>query len=170
MGFSAYSYLLLPVDFRLAWPKLRQHLRKAQPDAVILTGEKNGGHITLESVARNLRRSRRGPVAISERHPPEISSAMPAGKIAAHLAKRPRFAKNFFSLSKNAGDFLCNFVYFKMLSSQKNIPALFVHICALEKKEFTQQRQKYSAALRFIAKEVAKAIDGAGANYTSREN
>lgn len=77
---------------------------------------------------------------------------------------------NFLSISGNAGTYLCNYIYYKTLSERQDIPVLFLHIGALTKSEFLRQDKKHQNALRRLVHELAKAIDGAGANCTSREN
>ena len=158
------------MNFRKAWPLLRHHLEKNKPNGILLLGEKSGGHLTLESIAQNKRKSRRGLIPIGEGYPEKIATPLPLKRIITTLAKRRNFQNGFFSLGSDAGDYLCNFIYYKMLSTKKRIPALFVHVPALTPLEFAREKKKYFRGLELIVFELAKAIDGAGPNYTSREN
>jgi pyrrolidone-carboxylate peptidase len=170
IGFSSYVYLTLPVDFRHTWPQLRHSLKLFQPDAVLLTGEKNQGSLTLEAVARNIRTSKRGLIPIVKNALLKIPSPVPVRAIGAKLARHRAANKNFFHVSSNAGNYLCNFTYYKMLSARKKIPTLFVHVPALTRAEFMRTKKKYLQGVAEIILELAKAIDGAGANCSAREN
>lgn len=166
----AYVYATLPVDFQRAWPALRRQLRAHRPDAVLLLGEKADAHFHLECVARNCRVSQRGTTRIERASPAVIGSRLNAAKILAAAKTRNGFSKNFFKLSNDAGTYLCNFIYYKMLSQKNDIPAFFVHVPAVEKEQLARRLKKYTQGLKIIRQELIKAIDGAGANYTSREN
>lgn len=164
------TYTTLPVNFHRAWPALCQQLHAHRPNAVLLLGEKSDDHFYFESMARNRRISPRGIIRIDKGHPNQLKTQFNAGKIFAASKTRYGFSKNFFKLSDDAGTYLCNFVYYKMLALKNDIPALFVHVPALEKEQLVRKLKKYTQGLRIIRQEVIKAIDGSGANYTSREN
>lgn len=163
-GFSSYTYTTLPVDFRHAWPQLRKKINKAQPDAILLMGEKQGGFLTLETLAHNSRISHRGIIPI------DTKGVLTLKPMPAVLDLRKNLRLSFLSVSNDAGTYLCNFIYYKTLSALPYIPVLFLHIGALSKTEFIRREKKHQNSLRRLIRELAKAIDGAGANCTSREN
>lgn len=127
-------------------------------------GEKQGGFLTLETIAHNRRISRRGMIPI-DKNAPSTLKPLP---IVSNLRKT--INRKSLNISADAGTYLCNYIYYKTLSSRPDIPALFLHICALDKQNFHLQEKKYLTGLLKVIHELAKAIDGAGANYTSREN
>ncbi len=170
IGLLSYRFAILPVNFYHAWPTLRKHLVHHKPDAVLLLGEKTSTALTLETTARNQRISKRGLIPIAKNSAQRITSPLPVTKIGTALRRRFHSGKKFLSVSDNAGTYLCNFIYYKMLSSRLRLPALFVHVPALNNDEFGKRRKKIIDVLHHAAIELVKAIDGAGANYTSREN
>jgi pyroglutamyl-peptidase len=169
-GFSSYRFVILPVDFRHAWPRLRNQLYRHKPHAVLLLGEKAATSFTLETAAHNKRVSARGFIPITKNSPQRITSPLPVRKIGTRLQRRLSVAKNVLSVGDDPGTYLCNFIYYKILSAKRNIPSLFVHVPALSHNEFKAQRKKFLSLMHNIASELIKAIDGAGAKYTSREN
>ena len=154
---QGHSHLILPVDFRSAWPRLNAEIRNHQPEAVILMGEKVGKRIAFETTARNHRVSKRGLIQIKKGAPTRIKTAL-------SLPRMPKVV-----MSRDAGSYLCNFVYFKMLYHKPMLPCLFLHIPALDAKQWQVCQKSYCAILQKTIARVAKAIDGAKANVSTRE-
>ena len=127
-------------------------------------GEKQGGFLTLETIAHNRRISRRGIIPI------DTKGFLTLKPLPAVLDLRKNPSLKFLSVSKDAGTYLCNFIYYKTLSARPGLPVLFLHVGALSETEFIRREEKHQTALRRLVHELAKAIDGAGANCTSREN
>lgn len=96
------------------------------PTALIMLGVAGrASKIRLESIARNhigptpdVRNITRGPNPISATHPP----ALPSNLFTTHSVTSP-----LVEPSQDAGDYLCNFIYFTALS-RLTIPVGFIHI------------------------------------------
>lgn len=153
-----YSYAILPVNFRTAWPKLNSAIRRHRPSAVLLMGEKRTQRITVETTGRNRRIARRGLKPIRQATPGKIRSEISISRLAG------------VDVSHNAGAYLCNFVYYKALSHQKSTPTIFVHVPALDHDEWQACQKSFITTLQNVMVQITKAIDGTTRNGSKREN
>jgi len=122
---------VLPVDSVFAPSRLRQAIRKIQPDLLILLGEAAGSStIRLEASAWNLLdfripdnagREPRG-TPIEPGGPEELKSTLPLEKIHAALSK----ANHHITLSTDPGRYLCNQIYY--ISRRMMERAIFIHL------------------------------------------
>ncbi|WP_041949676.1 hypothetical protein [Turneriella parva] len=178
-GIRLAESAILPVDFATAWQILQPQVLKTKPDLVLLMGEKQGGSLTIESHARNLRRHGSATRKIAADKARFYTSKIVSEQL---LAELPLATRQLFMLSENAGDYLCNFVYFMMLSVEPAINALFLHVPARSPQQFRKGAAddvKAVCDLIFSVKRIlsgagnnsdTKAIDGSGTNGMPREN
>lgn len=128
---------ILPVDAVIAPSRLKQALRTIQPDAVVLLGEAAGSKaIRLETSAWNEMDFRIPDIAgrlitsrlIQDVGPQMLPSTLPLTEIrsALDLGGHP------VSLSDDAGRYLCNQVFYQVMSDlmeqDRGIPAGFIHL------------------------------------------
>jgi pyroglutamyl-peptidase len=121
--------VLLPVNFDTAWPRLQKHMDRCKPDMLILTGEGKTAAVTLETAALNNRRAEPRNTAIDPQLPPIIYSPL------AEILARQLALHGGVSVEQDAGDYLCNFIYFQCLSKRPEIPAIFLHVSPLSDDE-----------------------------------
>lgn len=114
--------VFLPVNFDTAWPRLRNIIDQWKPDLLVLTGEGKAAPVTLETAARNQRRSEPQNSPINPELPPLIHS------VAGERLGRELNSKMGISVEQDPGDYLCNFIYFQCLSNRPKTPAVFLHI------------------------------------------
>ena len=179
-GMLLVGHAILPVDFDAAWPELKSHLDNLEADLVFLMGEKKGGYLTIESHARNRQRLDTTIKKINDSTRQTLQTPLPVKQLRASL---PVNMQRRFKLSHNAGDYLCNFIYFKMLEQRPDLVSLFLHVPVRSPEQLRQRidadvkavvallssLKKYFAPTRNHDSDT-KAIDGAGANDMPREN
>jgi pyroglutamyl-peptidase len=177
------SYLVLPVNFETVWPILNSAIASVEPDFILLMGENRREGICIERFAHNHRTTISGSSVISVHAPQVMETQVDLNILHARLKTRKRKLRCPFGISENAGNYLCNFVYFKTLTERPNIPAVFLHVPALVDSKLKILKVQYVSALRGILLAIdsqrlpqradasdTKAIDGAGANDMPREN
>lgn len=177
------AHLVLPVSYATAWPLLKSEITKTKPDLILLMGENRRSGICIERFAHNRQMTPAGLASINAHSPHVIATRINLNTVRSQLKQRANYHGCAYHLSENAGNYLCNFIYFKTLSARPDIPSLFLHVPALAQKKFEQQATQYVSALRVILKVLGsqqlvestnpsdtKAIDGAGTNDMPREN
>ncbi len=132
-SFSDVDVLILPVEFGNSTEILEDHVRKTQPDYLLMLGQAAGRHnICLEKVGLNWIQS-----LVAD----ESGRTPPPGKIFAQgdLALMSQFPidKAFLELktkghaieiSFSAGTYVCNELYYNALLSFKTLKSVFIHL------------------------------------------
>lgn len=151
-------YSTLPVDFRRTWPHLKRVLKEEKPDGLVMLGEKSGTGMWIETGADNHRRTARGHGVIRRAGPGRLENPLPVREwqLAAVRALGLKPSPVAIELSSDAGDYLCNFTYFKVLSEVAPLPALFIHVGAHEPAEFLRLRAAYAAGVDFFCQQLGQ--------------
>lgn len=125
--FKQFETHELPVSWRNVLPKLSTILNN-NPDYLFLVGEAGSyREITIEKVAHNIADGIDNDGVIYKLQP-IISGAPDILKTTCSIN-----CVNY-SISDNAGKYLCNYSYFMSLSMSKNTRVLFVHLPYIEKE------------------------------------
>ncbi len=134
------SSVLLPVDYKAAWPTLEARLTEIKPDVIIQLGQASGrSAVSLERVAINWKQEKGGDTGGDEQvngsspgekivlgAPDAIFSTLPLDKmLSAGIATNVRS-----EISNSAGTYLCNYVFFKTMLTYRFSPRLagFIHL------------------------------------------
>ena len=128
----ALSRYTLPVSFARAPEILSQLVASERPDIILMTGQAARPSICLERTARNWVKSLHGDIdgflspgqQISPSLPDELHTSLPVESIAPALAA----AGHPVAVSRSAGTFVCNRLYFHPLHTFPSLPSLFVHL------------------------------------------
>ncbi|MFO1472862.1 MAG: hypothetical protein U1F27_17730 [Turneriella sp.] len=121
------DFAVLPVNFRSTWPELRGAILRFTPDALLILGEKNARRPCLETRALNIRRYKNGTMPIEKSPRKQLHTSLDAARLINALKK----GHSNWTISHNAGSYLCNFSYWKVLSQMPDLPCIFFHVPAL---------------------------------------
>jgi pyroglutamyl-peptidase len=117
---------LIPVDYKTAWPVLKEAIHTSKPDLIVQLGQASGrSSISLERIAINWKQERgadTGAVGeqskdisvgekIAEDGPDGIFSTFPIDA----MLKAGKQSGVACEISNSAGTFLCNYVFYKTL-------------------------------------------------------
>jgi len=179
-GIQLVGDVILPVDFATAWQRLEPEIRQTKPDLLLLMGEKKGGYLTLERFARNTRRDGNSQTEILSGKPKRLHTRVKLDLVYERLRD---LGQKRFRLGKNAGDYLCNYIYFMALASEPELPALFLHVPSKTANQFNATKSSWLHAMQDMfsawaacpgsfadVRDRIKAIDGAATNDMPREN
>lgn len=128
-------FAVLPVNFRTTWPALKKAITRHSPDVLLLLGE--AGVITpaVESIAHNRRRYRDSEIRIEKTGRAAIQTPFNARKLAAAATGKSASQEQRWRVSENAGNYLCNFSYWKVFAHNPKLPCVFVHVPALDPEQ-----------------------------------
>ncbi len=125
---------VLSVDFNLAFLELKEIIESEQPDFLIMLGIANGRlQICLEKVALNWNESKYPDEAGNYVEPSPINpkksdlalmTKFPINELQNYLDQKKHPVKMSFS----AGTYVCNNLYYKVLSEFPELKALFIHV------------------------------------------
>ena len=124
--------LLLPVSYEGAARRLSEAIGKARPDAAVLTGLAGGRtEVCLEYAALNIKDGgglpdNDGERAGGESVVPGAPNALFTALDLASAVQRVRGVGVPCRVSYHAGTYVCNSIYFHLLSS--GVPGVFIHI------------------------------------------
>lgn len=128
--------LLLPCAYEICVAELLASVDRLRPRAVLMTGQAaRRGVVCVERLARNTASpaapDNRGTLGSSEPGAPDaIATAAPARAIARALRRAGMAAR----VSSDAGDYVCNHLYYRALrrlaGAARPIPAVFIHLPA----------------------------------------
>jgi pyroglutamyl-peptidase len=165
-GFAAVARLL-PCAYDASVKELVRAIEALRPEAILMTGQAaRRGVVCVERFAHNLDDAAapdnlgvlRQAVAVAEGAPERLEAAAPASAIAGAI----RAAGIPARVSRNAGGFVCNHLYFGALQYLRDkgnpTPAVFVHLPATP-----GQTPPAASARRLTAAEAAKALKAAAA-------
>jgi pyroglutamyl-peptidase len=125
-------FVVLPVSWRRGVARLLAEVRAERPSRVLLLGEAGSRSVvTPEAIARNrARRLRDEDGALPAR--PRLSPSGPARRAATwdphDLVRALRGAGIRSRVSRDAGAFLCNAVFYRALGALPDVPVAFVHL------------------------------------------
>lgn len=159
----------LPVSFARAWPTLRTGAEEVRPDAVVLLGQAaRRTRIEVEQVAVN----------VADTTTPDNDGARPTGEPvlgdgpAAHLStvsvhravEQIRAAGAPAGVSRSAGSYVCNHVYYLALHHLGPRPVVFVHLPLLPEQSLADGEPTMSADLMEagVAAVIEVVVDAAG--------
>ncbi|WP_413293604.1 pyroglutamyl-peptidase I [Bdellovibrio sp. HCB185ZH] len=138
--------LILPVDFKEAFQELLKFIEhQSQPfDSIVMLGQASGrSQICLERMAHNWmenkKTDKKNPAVPAQQifpgHPEAVMTTLPVEEIRDQLNLEFPHAPVVVTLS--AGVYVCNNLYYKVLSHQelKNTPALFIHVPLLPEQQ-----------------------------------
>lgn len=135
---------LLPVDFSRTWQRLERKIRIAQPNLIVLMGEGKSSLVTIELRGQNRRQAGALAEPIIKGAPDFFETQVPARAMAAIL---PYSAATHLAIEEDAGDYLCNFVYYLCLRNFPLIPAVFLHVRPLRREELLQELPRMEAVI-----------------------
>lgn len=130
---------ILPVDFNQAFEELKKTIQIEKPDYVIMLGlASSRDDISLEKVALNWNESK---------HPDEAGNYVLPGKInksQEFLALMTSFPINVLldyleeknypvKMSFSAGTYVCNNLYYKVITEFSDVKSIFIHVPYFEK-------------------------------------
>lgn len=134
------SCIVLPVEFSTAFEFLKIKVLETNPDFVIMLGQAAGRkNICLEKVALNWRQSAQPDEAgfipdVGPINPPKdlaLMTKFPVDQVHSYLKSMSHPVEISFS----AGTYVCNDLYFKMLSEFSNLKSVFIHVPLLPQQK-----------------------------------
>lgn len=130
---------VLSVDFNQAFLELKKTIEKENPDFVIMLGQASGrDRISLEKVALNWNESKHPDEGGNYVQPSKINPAneplalmtkFPINELQDYLDKKEYPVKMSFS----AGTYVCNNLYYKVMTEFPNLKSIFIHVPYFEK-------------------------------------
>ena len=167
LGEFAAVARLLPCAYDASVKELVRAIETLKPEAVLMTGQAaQRAVVCVERFARNLDDAAapdnlgllRKAVAIAEGAPERLGAAAPVKAIAGAIREAGIPAR----VSRSAGGFVCNHLYFGALQYLRDTgratPAVFVHLPATP-----GQTPPASSARRLVSADAAKALRAAAA-------
>jgi pyroglutamyl-peptidase len=167
LGEFAAVARLLPCAYDASVKELVRAIETLKPEAVLMTGQAaQRAVVCVERFARNLDDAAapdnlghlRKAVAIAEGAPERLEAAAPVKAIAGAIREAGIPAR----VSRSAGGFVCNHLYFGALQylrgTGRATPAVFVHLPATP-----GQTPPASSARRLVSADAAKALRAAAA-------
>jgi pyroglutamyl-peptidase len=167
LGEFAAVARLLPCAYDASVKELIQAIETLKPEAILMTGQAaQRAVVCVERFARNLDDAAapdnlghlRKAVAIAEGAPERLEAAAPVKAIAGAIREAGIPAR----VSRSAGGFVCNHLYFGALQYLRDTgratPAVFVHLPATP-----GQTPPASSARRLVSADAAKALRAAAA-------
>ena len=167
LGEFAAVARLLPCAYDASVKELVRAIETLKPEAVLMTGQAaRRAVVCVERFARNLDDAAapdnlghlRKAVAIAEGAPERLEAAAPVKAIAGAIREAGIPAR----VSRSAGGFVCNHLYFGALQYLRDTgratPAVFVHLPATP-----GQTPPASSARRLVSADAAKALRAAAA-------
>ena len=167
VGKFAAAARLLPCAYDASVKELVRAIETLEPEAILMTGQAaRRAVVCVERFARNLDDAAspdnlglvRQAVRISDRAPERLEAAAPVKAIAEAIRETGIRAR----VSRSAGGFVCNHLYFGALQYLRDkgrpTPAVFVHLPATP-----GQTPPAASTRRLTAAEAAKALSAAAA-------
>ena len=167
LGEFAAVARLLPCAYDASVKELVEAIETLRPEAILMTGQAaQRAVVCVERFARNLDDAAapdnlghlRKAVAIAEGAPERLEAAAPVKAIAGAIREAGIPAR----VSRSAGGFVCNHLYFGALQYLRDTgratPAVFVHLPATP-----GQTPPASSARRLVSADAAKALRAAAA-------
>jgi pyroglutamyl-peptidase len=167
LGEFAAVARLLPCAYDASVKELVRAIETLKPEAILMTGQAaQRAVVCVERFARNLDDAAapdnlghlRKAVAIAEGAPERLEAAAPVKAIAGAIREAGIPAR----VSRSAGGFVCNHLYFAALQYLRDAgratPAVFVHLPATP-----GQTPPASSARRLVSADAAKALRAAAA-------
>lgn len=150
------EHILLPVTFDDSYKKLEKKIESFNPDVIISFGVANRDSIELENVAINYIDARIKDNAgtqpqeqeITPNGPQSFLSTLPLQGIEARLKEAQLPVK----ISNDAGSYVCNFLFYKLMESNQDTFRLcgFIHVPPLEVMSFEKLQTAVSHILHYI--------------------
>ena len=106
-----------------------------------MLGEKKANRPCIETKAHNIRSYKNGTMPIEKSARKRLHTRLDPVLLIDALKK----GHSNWTISHNAGSYLCNFSYWKVLSQMPDLPCIFLHVPALS-PENTQQEVANMAA------------------------
>jgi len=124
--------VILPVEFQHGFEQLKKHVETIQPDVVICLGEAGDASPRIEHIAMNMMHAR---IPDNKGYQPELTPILKGGPTSRtslipieNLAKFLSEKDVVFNHSFHAGTYVCNDLYYRMLSAFPEWMILFVHV------------------------------------------
>ncbi len=148
--------ILLPVTFKEAFIKFDKKIQTFNPDVIISFGVANRDSIELENVALNYidariqdnegEQPRKRPICLNG--PPSYLSTLPIQGIESRLKE----ARIPVRISNDAGAYVCNYLFYKLMESNQDTFRLcgFIHVPPIEKMSQSQLQEAVSHILHYI--------------------
>ncbi len=132
-NFSEISVILLPVEFKAAFEILKTEIQNQKPDYVIMLGQASGRkNISFEKIGLNWIQTVNSDEsgftpsvgAIQNDQTLALMTKFPIDQIYQKLKSQNLPVEISFS----AGAYVCNDLYFKVLSSYPDLKSVFIHV------------------------------------------
>jgi pyroglutamyl-peptidase len=151
----------LPCAYNLCVTELMAAYARFRPRAVLMTGQAaRRSMVCVERIARNhassMLRDNHGALGSAV---VDGAAALEAPAPAAHIARAIRAAGIAARVSSDAGDYVCNHLYYgalrRMAESASTVPAIFIHVPA------TPDQRRVAGARPLASHEAARALKAA---------
>lgn len=157
----AVKCLILPVEFTKAYQHLNSHLQNLNYDYVLMLGQAAGREsICLEKIAINWIQTESADEAgylppigrIAPDQPLALMSSFPVDKVYLRLKSDGEPVKISFS----AGTYVCNELYFMMLSRYPALKSVFIHVPLMQEQVGAEKPRPFLDQIRQL--EIMKKI------------
>lgn len=154
---AAADYLTVPVAWRGSTEAILERLASAPADAVLVVGVAvSASSFHVERLGRNRAAAEKrddlgelwNAAAIAADGPDEIRTVAPTRSMVAAIEREGLAAE----LSDDAGDYLCNFTYYRLMASRAAPTVAFLHV---------PQVREYVEDAAFGLEEVVRAVQAA---------
>lgn len=138
--YPAISTIVLPVEFETAFLNLKNKIQELSPDYLIMFGQAAGRkNICLEKIALNWRQSAQPDEAgytpttglIDKDQSLAVMTEFPIDSSYSQLKDK----QYPIEISFSAGTYVCNDLYFKVLTEFPNLKSVFIHVPLMEEQQ-----------------------------------
>lgn len=156
--------VILPVEFYKSFLILKENILNSKPDLLLMFGQATGrSQIGLEKIAVNWQQA---SIADEAGYRPQSMSVNPDGSLILNT-QLPLEAFIFqllgepVEISYSAGAFVCNDLYYRVLSEFPELPSLFIHLplLPLQKKEASLASLELAMQVQTIHKTIQMSVD-----------
>lgn len=147
--------LILPVEFGKAFDLLDSHLQNHHYDHVLMLGLANGRKkIGFEKIGLNWVQTEHQDEAGQMPNPgplaPELPLALMSPVTIEDYCLTLRTENYAVEISFSAGTFVCNELYFRVLSNFPKLNAVFIHVPSAQEMEMPQQQKIFTRIIELF--------------------
>ena len=161
---NQFDSVILPVEFYKSFSILKENILNHKPDLLLMFGQATGrSKIGLEKLAVNWQQAsiadeagyRPQSVSVRSAGPMTLNTQFPLEKFIFQLQAEP------VEVSYSAGAFVCNDLYYRVLSEFTELPSLFIHLPLLpsQKKEASLASLELSEQVQTIRQIIQMSVD-----------
>lgn len=156
--------VILPVEFYQSFLVLKENILKYKPDLLLMFGQATGrSKIGLEKLAVNWQQA---SIADEAGYRPQSTLVSPAGPMLlnSQIALEQmidQLSESPIEISYSAGAFVCNDLYYRVLSEFSELPSVFIHLPLLprQKKEESIASLELSVQAQTIRRIIQMYVD-----------